>query len=131
MMQLLFQLLKIIIFSNEDLNITDLSSKYSFYSSYTSDIRYQPNETSISIIESTSAIFSIDLTCSYSGATPITYRTSNFGTSNIPSWISLDSSTGMLNVSSPNVEEQTEYNFYIESEYSAGSSPLRKSIKLP
>ena len=52
---------------------TTNSYSYSSISSYTSDIRYQVNDKSISILESTSSTFTFDLTCSFSGSTPISY----------------------------------------------------------
>ena len=50
--------------------------RYVPVSSYTSDVRYQFNDKSkstISILESTSSTFTFNLTCSFSGSTPISY----------------------------------------------------------
>ena len=52
---------------------TIYSISYSITPVYTSDIRYQVNDKSISILESTSSTFTVDLTCSFSGSTPISY----------------------------------------------------------
>ena len=52
---------------------TTRSESYYVYTNYTSDIRYQLNDKSISILESTSSTFTFDLTCSFSGSTPISY----------------------------------------------------------
>ena len=54
----------------------------------------------------------------------------NYGSSIAPSWISIDSSTSVLSMTTPNVDTNTEYDFYINSVSSGSSDPVQKLIKL-
>ena len=47
-----------------------------------------------------------------------------------PAWVVIDSSTGMLNVTAPTVSADTEFDFYIESNISGVSQPIKKLIKI-
>ena len=71
-----------------------------------------------------------DLPCSISGSTSISFSTANYMTSTVPSWIAIDSVSGVLSVNSPEVSLDTEYDFYINSAVSGVSSPIQKLIKL-
>ena len=50
--------------------------------------------------------------------------------STVPSWISIDSVSGILSINAPEVSLNTEYDFYINSAVSGASSPIQKLIKL-
>ena len=50
--------------------------------------------------------------------------------STVPSWIAVDSVSGILSINSPEVSLDTEYDFYINSAVSGVSSPIQKLIKL-
>ena len=71
-----------------------------------------------------------DLPCSISGSTSISFSTANYMTSTVPSWVAIDSVSGVLSVNSPEVSLDTEYDFYINSAVSGVSSPIQKLIKL-
>ena len=47
-----------------------------------------------------------------------------------PAWVVIDSSTGMLNVTAPTVSADTEFDFYIDSNISGVSQPIKKLIKI-
>ena len=51
-------------------------------------------------------------------------------TSTVPSWVAIDSSSGILNINAPEVSLDTEHDFYINSAVSGVSSPVQKLIKL-
>ena len=51
-------------------------------------------------------------------------------TSTMPSWVAIDSVSGMLSINSPEVSLDIEYDFYINSAVSGVSSPIQKLIKL-
>ena len=51
-------------------------------------------------------------------------------TSTVPSWIAVDSVSGILSINAPEVSLDTEHNFYINSAVSGVSSPIQKLIKL-
>ena len=50
--------------------------------------------------------------------------------STVPSWIAIDSGSGVLSINAPEVSLDTEYDFYINSAVSGVSSPIKKLIKL-
>ena len=78
----------------------------------TSDVYYQITSQSISIIEANTATFTLDLSCSSSGSTSITYSIGNYGSTIAPSWATIDSNSGVLNITAPNVSADTEFDFY-------------------
>ena len=48
----------------------------------------------------------------------------------VPSWVAVDSVSGVLSINAPEVSFDTEYDFYINSAVSGVSSPVQKLIKL-
>ena len=71
-----------------------------------------------------------DLPCSISGSTSISFSTANYMASIVPSWVAIDSVSGILSINAPDVSLDTEYDFYINSAVSGVSSPIQKMIKL-
>ena len=67
-----------------------------------------------------------DLTCSKTGTTTITYGLSAYLSNVIPSWVSLNSSTGLLTIAAPSVTADTTYPFYVTSNYSGAVSLVLK-----
>lgn len=64
---------------------------------------------------STTAQFTdLNLTCS-TGSSTITYTLANYKTQSVPSWVSIDSATGVMNVTAPKVLQDVEYIFKIVS----------------
>ena len=109
---------------------TSISITYTQASDTISDIYYQTTDQSISVLESSTSSSSLVLTCSSSGSSTITHSIGNYGSSIAPSWISIDSSTSVLSMTTPNVDTNTEYDFYINSVSSGSSDPVQKLIKL-
>ena len=50
--------------------------------------------------------------------------------STVPSWVAIDSISGVLSINAPEVSMDIEYDFYINSAVSGVSSPIHKQIKL-
>ena len=50
--------------------------------------------------------------------------------STAPAWVTIDSSTGNLNITAPSVTEDTEFDFYIDSNILGASQPIKKLIKI-
>ena len=97
----------------------------------TSDVYYQILTESFSVVEGNSASFTPSLSCSFSGTTQIAFSLSSYGSSAVPSWVSINSSTGVLTITaSPNVSLNTEFVFYATSTVSGVASPVHKLIKL-
>ena len=61
----------------------------------------------------------------------ILHSLSSYGSSAVPSWVSINLSTGVLTITaSPNVSSNTEFDFYVTSTISGVASPVNKLIKL-
>ena len=72
-----------------------------------------------------------DLPCTISGSTSISFSTANYMTSTVPSWVAVDSVSGILSINAPEVSLDTEYDFYINSVVSGGAlNPIQKLIEL-
>ena len=50
--------------------------------------------------------------------------------STVPSWVAIDSGSGVLSINASEVSLDTEFDFYINSAVSGASSPIQKLIKL-
>ena len=109
-------------------NVTGIA--YIPLSSSTSDVSYQTTDLSYSIAENTISQKSPDLPCSLGGLTSISYSISNYITSNAPSWVIIDTTSGVLTISTPEVASDTGFNFYISSTVSGVSSSIQKLIKI-
>ena len=53
-----------------------------------------------------------------------------YGVADVPSWVSLDSSSGLLTISTPKVSSDFASSFYINSVVSGVSNPIQNLIKL-
>ena len=109
---------------------TNITVSYTLDSSYTSDVNYQTDDLSCSVLEGIISQYSPYLPCSISGSTSISFSISSYGTSNAPTWVSINSLTGTLSITAPEVNSDTEYYFYISSDVSGVSTPVQKLIKL-
>ena len=58
------------------------------------------------------------------------HSTGNYGLSAVPSWISINSSTGILSIAQSSVVTDTEFDFYVVSTVSGVSNSVKKLIKL-
>ena len=100
--------------TNYTSSVTVQDVTYSSTIQYTPDVYNQTNNQAYSLIEGMSATIAPDLTCTYSGSTSITYSIANYLTQ-VPSWVSINSTSGQLSIVTPNVTADTTYSFYINS----------------
>ena len=103
---------------------------YNLISSTTSDAYLQIATQTLSVSESTTSTQTPNLSCSFSGSTSITYSLSSYNGGIIPSFVSIDSATGVLTIAAPSVSSSTTYSFYIDSTISGISGPVQKIINL-
>ena len=103
---------------------------YNFVSSTTSDVYLQMNAQAFSVSESTTSTQVPDLSCSLSGSTSIVFSLNSYNSAIIPSFVSVNSTTGVLSISAPSVSSSTNYSFYITSTILGISSPVQKIINL-
>ena len=94
------------------------------------EVYYQTSDQSLSLIENNNLIVTPDLTCSPSGVTSIAYSLGSYNGATVPSWVSINSSSGQLTVTAPYVDSDTEYDFYINSSITGVSTVYQKIIKL-
>ena len=99
-------------------------------SSISSDVYFQILTESISVVEGSTTSVTLNLPCSFSGSTSITFGIGNYKASIAPAWVSINPTTGILSISAPNVDSDTEYDFYITSLASGFSSAAQKLVKL-
>ena len=109
---------------------TNQTITYSLVSSTNSDSYQQITTQSYSVSESTTSTQTPNLSCSFSGSTLIIYSLSSYNGAIIPSFVSIDSTTGVLTIAAPSVSISTTYSFYIDSTISGISGPVQKIINI-
>ena len=62
---------------------------------------------------SSSASITPDLSCLYSGSTAISFSLSSYGSSTPPSWVTINSSSETLVITTPSVNADTEFSFIL------------------
>ena len=114
--------------SSQTINIISIS--FVVTSNYTSDVYFLTQDQSILTLENNYVQITPDLPCSSSGSTAISYSLKEYNQNLIPSWVSIDSTSGVLTLNTPDVSSDTEYNFRVSSLISKASTPVLKHIKL-
>ena len=100
-------------------------------SSYISDAKFLVSSQSfLTIIENTYIELSPDLTCSTLGSTSITYSIENYNGETAPSWVVINSTSGVLKVTAPSVSSASTYSFYASSFVSGATGQVQKVITL-
>ena len=103
---------------------------YNLVSSITSDAYLQTDTQAFSVTESTTSTQTPNLSCFFSGSTSIVYSLSSYNGAIIPSFVSINSATGVLTIAAPSVSSSTTYSFYITSTIPAMSISVQKIINL-
>ena len=111
-------------------SIPIISVDFVVISNYTSDVYFQTQDQSFSILKNSYVQITSNLPCSSSGSTAISYSLVEYNGNLIPSWASIDSSSGVLTLNTPDVSSDTEYNFSVSSSISGTSTLVLKHIKL-
>ena len=106
------------------------SQSYSFTINYSTDVYYLTDSQSLSVIEKTSTQVLPDLSCSLSISTSIVFSLGGDNNMDVPSWISIDTNTGLLTIASPEVDKDTNYSFNVNAVITGVSQQIKKSIKL-
>ena len=103
--------------------VFNLDSSYNNYFG-NSDQTFTLSENNISIVTP-------DVSCSIDSATTITYGLANYGSVQYPAWVTIDSTTGLVTIMSPNVTSDTTVSFYITSTFSiSNTTPVKKVVKI-
>ena len=103
---------------------------YNSISNTTSDVYFQVKTQTISVCELTTSTQTPNLPCSFSGATSIVFKLSSYNGGVVPSFVSIDSTTGALSITAPSFSNSTDYSFNILSTVSGMTDPAQTIIKL-
>ena len=96
---------------------------------YSSDINFNIAAQSIVITEDNNLSFVVNLPCS-SGASSVLFSLSKYNNNDVPTFVSINSTTGVLNILAPVVTSTVYYSFNIDSVIPGVSSPVSKLINL-
>ena len=103
---------------------------YTIAQNYWTDVYYQTNSQSLSVTEKSSTQVLPDLSCSLSSSTSIVFSLGSFNSEVVPSWVTIDANTGMLTITSPEVEQDMNYNFYVNAMITGLTLQTQKQVKL-
>ena len=106
------------------------TATYSLFSFSSSDAYLKTETESFSVFELTNSLLNPSLSCSFSGSTSITFSLSSYNGGIFPSFVSINSTTGVLSVTAPGVSNSTTYTFYIDSTVTGLSGSAKKIINL-
>ena len=110
--------------------ISWINQSYTFAQNYWTDVYYQTNSQSVSVSEKTSTQVLPDLSCSLSSSTSIVFSLGSFNSEIVPSWVAVDANTGLLTITSPEVEQDTNYSFYVNAMITGLTLQTQKQVKL-
>ena len=109
------------------------NASFTFQSSSADSFSLQVNTSTdsyLNLLENSYVEVSPTLTCSSLSSTTIVYSISSYNGVTAPSWVNIDSSSGLLKISTPNVTSSTSCSFYINSQISSVTDPVQKLINL-
>ena len=99
--------------------------------SYISDVHYLITiDSYLNLIESTYKEITADLPCSGSGLTSISYSISDYKGITAPTWVVIDSASGLLKITCPSLSANTNYSFLVNSLISGSIGPISKVINI-
>ena len=91
-----------------------------------SDVYFQTNSQSYSVVETYSQTVTPDLTWSSTGSTTILYSIGDYAGTTAPTWVSVNSTTGSISILAPIVDSDSIFRFYINS--NIGSSGIVQKV---
>jgi hypothetical protein len=100
-----------------------------FVTQWSSSIYEDETDDTMTLPAGTNITEDLNLTCTIGTAT-LSYTISQYDTYVIPSWISLDSSTGVLSGTAPTPASAKEYKFYVDSAWTDSPAPSGTTQKL-
>ena len=110
--------------------VSFINVTYSFVQNYDTNVDYITDNQSLSVVEKTKTQVLPDLSCSLSSSTSIVFSLGSDNNMDVPSWISIDTNTGLLTIASPEVNKDTSYSFNVNAVITGVSQQIKKSIKL-
>ena len=110
--------------------ISWINQTYTIDQNYWTEVYFQTDSQSVSVTEKTSTQVLPDLYCSLSSSTSIVFSLGSFNSEVVPSWVAVNANTGLLNITSPEVEQDTNYSFYVNAMITSLTLQKQKLIKL-
>ena len=110
--------------------INSFNQSYTIAQNYWTDVYFQTNSQSVSVTEKISTQVLPDLSCSLSNSTSIVFSLGSFNSEVVPSWVVVNANTGLLTITSPEVEQDTNYNFYVNAMITGLTLQTQKQIRL-
>ena len=112
-------------YSNQSVTYVLVSSVSS-----TLDVYFQISTQSFTVTENTYKEITPDLPCSSTGATSISFALASYNGGQVPSFVSIDTSSGMLKITAPQIISAISYSFYISSSIAGYPNQVLKLINL-
>jgi hypothetical protein len=97
--------------------------------SWTENIVHYTSKETISIYPTNAFYSSFELTCSTTGKT-VTYALSGYNGGNVPAWIQIDASTGVVSGTAPDVQSETQFMVYIDSTSAEPTATTQKLLTI-
>ena len=111
-------------------SFTNTSATYIVSSIYTSYVFFGSNKDAFIILENTSLNVFPSLPCSSLEGIIISFALGSYNGMLIPSWISINSSTGELTIDAPEVSTDTDVYFYVNSKITGTADFVQTVIKV-
>ena len=113
-----------------EINKIKSNNLYNQQSSYSFSTYLQTNTQALSLTENNNSTLTPDLPCSPAGVTQISYSMISWNGANFPSFVSLNSASGILSIEAPSVSSSTDYGFCVDSSITGMTNAIRYAIKL-
>ena len=109
---------------------TYTNQSFTLTRNYSTDVYYLTDSQSLSVTEKTNSQILLDLSCSLSSSTSIVFSISSYNNQEVPSWVAVDANTGLLSLTSPEVEQNINYSFYVDAVITEVSKKIQRVINL-
>ena len=109
---------------------SNVTVSYVPYTNRTSDVSYLTASQAYTYPKTISIKITPSLPWSILGSTSISFTLTSYNGNSIPSWVTINSSTGELTITTPNPASNTDFPFYISSTISGVSSSINKLITI-
>ena len=111
-------------------SVSYTKSTFVFVQNYLTEVDYITNAQSLSVTEKTFTQVLPDLSCSLSSSTSIVFSLGSLNNVDVLTWVSIDANTGILTITSPEVEKDIKYSFYVNAAITGITQQIQKPIEL-
>ena len=111
-------------------SVSYTKSTFVFVQNYLTEVDYITNVQSLSVTEKTFTQVLPDLSCSLTSSTSIVFSLGSYNNAGVLTWISINANTGFLTITSPEVEQDIKYSFYVNASITGITQQIQKPIEL-